>query len=70
LDLTVHLSAPMILAPEDLFDINKPIGVVDTGTITLENTLLKGDLLKRYDFKSVKKAVELYDRYEAGFKDF
>jgi hypothetical protein len=51
LDLTVHLSAPMILAPEDLFDITKPIGVVDSGTITLENTLLSEDLLKRHNFK-------------------
>ena len=35
LDLTVHLVAPMILVPENLFDLTKPCLLIDSGIISL-----------------------------------
>ena len=40
LDLTVHLVAPMILVPENLFDLTRPCLLIDSGTISLENSLI------------------------------
>lgn len=70
INLSVHLYAPMILVPEDIFDISKPCILIDSGIISLKSILIPSEHFKGKNLKLVTKASHLYDRYECGFKEF
>ena len=60
----------MILVPENLFDVTKPCLLIDSGVISLVNSLIPADQIKGKNLKRQTRASELYDRYEASFADF
>ncbi len=70
INMYVRLFAPMILVPEDFFDIKKPCILIDSGIITLKSVLIPPEHFKGKHLKSVTRASNLYDRYECGFSDF
>eukprot|EP00347_Sterkiella_histriomuscorum_P017164 403350423 len=67
-DISVSLTAPIILVPEDIFNQNKPCLVIDTGSITLNSQLVRHD--SSVDYKSVQDPTNLYDKYEINLSNF
>jgi hypothetical protein len=68
LDVTLFMTAPVFIIPENIFHPEKPCLIVDTGSISLKSYLV--GYTPGIDYKLIKSPNSLYDRYEATFFNF
>ena len=68
LDISLHLTAPIVLVPENIFNPSKPCLVIDTGSISLNSHLV--EYRADVDYKEVTKASKLFDKYEILIENF
>lgn len=67
-DITLYLQAPVILIPESVFHPDRPCLVIDTGSVSLESELV--GYTQGIDYKAIRSASSLYDKYELTLQNF
>lgn len=61
LDVTVHLTPPVVVVPQDIYDQTKACVVLDMGALDIVNSLQMPD--PKLDYKALTDPTRLYDRY-------
>lgn len=68
MNIALYLTAPVFIIPESVFYPEKPILVIDTGSISLNSDLTPYS--KDKDYKAMTDPQTLYDRYLISLSNF